>query len=286
MFYFAYGSNIHTPQMVARLGAKNVGVVGLARLEGYQLAFAGRSSIWQGGAVATILDDSMRSIRTGCQNPGSAENCTHGLLYSVNPKSIAKLDRYEGSAYERINVKVWHNGVKVDAFTYMMPEPELGPPCADYVHQIIKGCNDNMVSLESLRFALRHNIGDFTLVGVYGSLRKGLYNHYMLRDSRHVLTDRVQGELYDMGAFPGLSVTDRIGADAVVEVYAVDAETLDRLDRLERHPVWYERQNTKTIDAGVLAQVYYLPQKYIRGRFIHCNDWLKYTESQTQMRLT
>lgn len=71
------------------------------------------------------------------------------------------------------------------------------------------------------------------LVGVYGSLRESLGNHYILKESKKVGqfdTDPIYS-LYDLGYYPGL----KEGGDTsvLIEVYEVNDETMQRLDRLE-----------------------------------------------------
>lgn len=77
------------------------------------------------------------------------------------------------------------------------------------------------------------------LVFVYGTLKKGFHNSYLLSNSTFVGDDRVNGVIYDIGTIP---VVD-IGKDGVVygEVYRVSPETLAQLDRLEGIPSFYER---------------------------------------------
>lgn len=68
-------------------------------------------------------------------------------------------------------------------------------------------------------------------VAVYGSLRRGLYNHHKLYAGQFLgtcLTEK-NWPLYDLGHYPALV---KGGETAVVlEVYVVDARTLDGLER-------------------------------------------------------
>ncbi|MDF1565296.1 MAG: gamma-glutamylcyclotransferase [Deltaproteobacteria bacterium] len=99
---------------------------------------------------------------------------------------------------------------------------------------------------------------------VYGSLRKGFHNHCFLtgpgvRELGPAMTD----ELYAMYAerIPYV-VKDEPVTPIRGEVYAVDPETLERLDSLEEHPRWYRRQEiTVTLDNGesVTAWLYFCP---------------------------
>jgi gamma-glutamylaminecyclotransferase len=80
-------------------------------------------------------------------------------------------------------------------------------------------------------------------VFVYGTLLAGEPNSRLLARSQR-LGDARTGEgfaLFDLGAFPGM-VRARAGVGSVIgELYEVDDETLEALDRLEGHPSFYRR---------------------------------------------
>ncbi|HET9955311.1 MAG TPA: gamma-glutamylcyclotransferase family protein [Polyangiaceae bacterium] len=113
-----------------------------------------------------------------------------------------------------------------------------------------------------------------TLIFVYGTLRRGEANHALLgaSTSRGPGLTRPQFELFDLGEYPGMAPE---GTTCVVgEVYAVSPETLRRLDRLERHPTWYERKPIQLSD-GLWVEAYVLPRAYCkRGHPIASGDWL------------
>lgn len=76
---------------------------------------------------------------------------------------------------------------------------------------------------------------------VYGSLRKGFGNHYLLENSRFLgeVKTGPHYTMYSFGGFPALSLN---GDTTIVgEVYEVDEETMARLDRLEGYPNFYDR---------------------------------------------
>ena len=82
-------------------------------------------------------------------------------------------------------------------------------------------------------------------VFVYGTLLRGMPNSPALAGSRFLGHGRTGGALYDLGPYPALAD----GAGFVYgELYAVDRDTLDELDRIEGHrpddPMasWYERR--------------------------------------------
>ena len=69
-------------------------------------------------------------------------------------------------------------------------------------------------------------------VAVYGTLKRGHRNHHWLNGADMLGHDRLTGiTLYDLGPYPGAKLTPSAGVS--VEVYAIDAERLARLDELE-----------------------------------------------------
>lgn len=77
--YFAYGSNMHGPQMKARCPRSSL--VGWGLLPGHQLIFTGHSQTWQ-GAVASVKKQARAKV--------------FGLVYQLGEGDLAALDRYEG----------------------------------------------------------------------------------------------------------------------------------------------------------------------------------------------
>lgn len=110
-------------------------------------------------------------------------------------------------------------------------------------------------------------------VFVYGTLRAGEPNHYLLDHQDLVAHARTEAafELVSLGAFPAMIAG---GATAVVgEVYEIDPVTLAALDRLEGHPRFYQRTAIRLEDGDeVLA--YLLSPEQARGRTrIPSGDW-------------
>lgn len=70
------------------------------------------------------------------------------------------------------------------------------------------------------------------LVFVYGTLKKGSWNHHLLEKATFLGKSVTLGKLYDLGGIPGFV---RGNEDGLVhgELYRVDDETLDSLDVLE-----------------------------------------------------
>jgi len=117
---------------------------------------------------------------------------------------------------------------------------------------------------------------------VYGSLRKGLGNHYLLANARFDGEARTTPgfHLYDLGAFPGMIATALGRAGVVGEIYLVDDGTLARLDRLEGHPRWYCRTPIH-LDDGREVETYLLRLDQVTGRrIVRGGDWTKYVSER------
>jgi gamma-glutamylcyclotransferase (GGCT)/AIG2-like uncharacterized protein YtfP len=80
-------------------------------------------------------------------------------------------------------------------------------------------------------------------VAVYGSLRKGLGNHSLLRNHKALNLGQFQSKpeftMYSLGGFP--CIVQRGTTSILFEVYSVDEEALQRLDQLEGY-----RKNSDT----------------------------------------
>ncbi|WP_285908009.1 gamma-glutamylcyclotransferase family protein [Pseudodesulfovibrio pelocollis] len=112
------------------------------------------------------------------------------------------------------------------------------------------------------------------LVFVYGTLKQGFPNHFLLRRASRVGAGRT-AERYALyvdeypGVFPDEPVSRVQG-----EVYAVDDAMLARLDALEDHPVLYRREQIDVLlDDGriVRAWIYFYPHR--GGRLVEDGEF-------------
>jgi gamma-glutamylaminecyclotransferase len=111
------------------------------------------------------------------------------------------------------------------------------------------------------------------LIFTYGTLMRDEINHRLLATARFVAEAHTEPcfELFDLGHFPAMSA----GGQTVVrgEVYAVDDQTLVRLDRLEGHPTLYQRTPLRLAD-GQEVQTYLMNDARMRRRpVIASGDW-------------
>lgn len=113
-----------------------------------------------------------------------------------------------------------------------------------------------------------------TFVFVYGTLRKGSGNHSLLKSARFVGKGRTR-KRYTLYAD---SVPYAVKGEAVAqirgEVYEVGDDTLKKIDELERHPDWYERELVAVaLDDGfdMIAWMYFYPKP--RGNAIPSGDF-------------
>lgn len=111
----------------------------------------------------------------------------------------------------------------------------------------------------------------------YGTLKRGLSNHFMLASAEFVANARTKNlyGLYDQGRFPGM-VYEEFSTQVHGELYRIDKRTLADLDKLERHPLLYQRYQIQVFDDSfnLYSEVW---AYFIRAP--HYNNWKKITHS-------
>ena len=111
-------------------------------------------------------------------------------------------------------------------------------------------------------------------VFVYGTLKRGEYNHRCLSGSTYLGRRRLIGaRLHDRGSYPMALLIDR--RDAVVhgELYRVNNAGLQRLDQLEGYPAFYDRTELQLSD-GTTAWVYHgIGEQVAPYPVIPLGDW-------------
>ena len=142
-YYLAYGSNLNVQQMAFRCpGAE---AVGIAALEGWQLAFKGSGS----GAYLTIEPHEGGSVPLG--------------VWKITEADERSLDRYEGFPhfYYKQNMRVKVQNIltgkerSVEAMVYIMREDRpYGFPSPSYVRTCARGYRDFYLDFGPLQAAL------------------------------------------------------------------------------------------------------------------------------------
>ena len=90
----------------------------------------------------------------------------------------------------------------------------------------------------------KDNVLEEHLVAVYGTLKKGNSNYYHYLRSAGYLGAGQTKDRYPLvvSGLPYLIEKKGIGYNVDVDVFKVNSETLEELDRLEGHPRWYVRK--------------------------------------------
>jgi len=103
-----------------------------------------------------------------------------------------------------------------------------------------------------------------TMVFVYGTLKKGFGNHHLLSKSLYHgdYSTAPSHKMVSLGGFPGV-VFGKGTAAIKGEVYEVADDVLDRLDRLEGYPSFYDRKSIYTLYGK--AYMYVLSDRFARG---------------------
>lgn len=132
MYYFAYGSNMSSRRLLARVpSARSLGV---ARLSGYEMSFSKPSH--DGSAKCTI------HVEAGAS--------TLGVLYQIPADQRYTLDRIEGQdfGYDAEDVRITtQNGCQVTAFTYLGTDfNKVLPAYTWYVEHVLRGAREHGIA--------------------------------------------------------------------------------------------------------------------------------------------
>lgn len=119
-----------------------------------------------------------------------------------------------------------------------------------------------------------------TLVGVYGSLRKGLVNHNVLKGSKQIGDYLTAPEytMYDLGFYPGL--IDKGFTPIVLEIYEVNDNVLGNINTLEgysehsKEQSYYIPKTIKTPFGEVMIYIY--NDSITNPVLVKDGDWLEY----------
>ena len=115
----------------------------------------------------------------------------------------------------------------------------------------------------------------WTNIFVYGTLLKRESNHAYLEDGIRIGEDALTGfQMFDLGSFPMIVPSSHSFPVVIVgEHYRIPIQILPRLDDLEEHPHYYQRQ-WLTLDSGAEAWVYVGKVALTQGsRLLMGGDW-------------
>lgn len=132
-----------------------------------------------------------------------------------------------------------------------------------------------------------------TKVAVYGSLREGMGNHGLLRNSTLVArtVTREPYAMYSLGGFPMVSLRGERISPIAIEVYDVDDDVLARLDMLEGYrgdsSSFYDRSEVETAEDGLSALIYHIEDRVDWRRdppLVEHGDWVRYVIDTKRQR--
>jgi gamma-glutamylcyclotransferase (GGCT)/AIG2-like uncharacterized protein YtfP len=122
------------------------------------------------------------------------------------------------------------------------------------------------------------------LVFVYGTLRRGGARPMSVRfpGSKFIADAEVSGSLYDLGAYPGLLLSES-DSPLIGEVYEVDDEVLNELDDFEASTHYRRKQVEISVGTRRMAGWTYEPDPefYSLRKLITSGDWIEYAGAKT-----
>jgi gamma-glutamylaminecyclotransferase len=121
------------------------------------------------------------------------------------------------------------------------------------------------------------------LVFVYGTLRNAHSNHHLMKDaySYGVGSTEACYAMYLISGYPYVTSSEN-RYPIVGEMYGVDDDTLQTLDRMEGHPRFYERRET----AVIVGDEHYVAWMYFRdpqGILMLSGDYNEVNFGKTQI---
>lgn len=132
------------------------------------------------------------------------------------------------------------------------------------------------------------------LIGVYGSLRQGMYNHRLLdNDGAEFIKHYTYTLPYKMiaySSFPALiPEKDEKTNNVDFEVYAVDDNTYRMVERLEGYPSFYDKDTFSDPNLEQPIEFYYIHDEDGRlakqhEKMTSIKDWCAYYKTHFQTR--
>jgi len=114
----------------------------------------------------------------------------------------------------------------------------------------------------------------------YGSLRNGEYNFdrfqsiYGEDNFKYVRTTTIKGfEIYDLGSYPGLRISDNPDSTVVVDILEVNPDAYHSIYRMEIG-ARYTLASVKDEETGDMYEIYLY--NYEEGDLVENGDWSEY----------
>ena len=126
-------------------------------------------------------------------------------------------------------------------------------------------------------------------VAVYGSLRKGMYNHSLIEDAKYLgkYETKPAYSMYAVSTYPGIKANGH--TSITMEVYEVDDDLLELVDQLEgysskrKHNDFYNRVTVNT-PYGLAYTYLYVPEIPEGAEQVQEGDWVRYHEQEIQLQ--
>jgi gamma-glutamylcyclotransferase (GGCT)/AIG2-like uncharacterized protein YtfP len=123
-----------------------------------------------------------------------------------------------------------------------------------------------------------YKVSKMTKVAVYGTLRQGFHNHFLLEGSKFLGKTKTE-PIFSMHGNLIPWVRPDGNTAITVEVYEVDQDTMRSLDFLEGYPVYYSRVLINT-EFG-LCWIYFRDQE--SDGIIESGDWAEYRQGKSNV---
>ena len=114
---------------------------------------------------------------------------------------------------------------------------------------------------------------------VYGTLRKGGYNHGLMGEAEILANLKLTGfSMVSLGSYPAVYMNNQAEKAIHAELNLVDEATFARLDQLEGYPDFYNRSQIEvklTSGKQVKAWIYHMSQEELSDKEpVEEGDWL------------
>ena len=118
-------------------------------------------------------------------------------------------------------------------------------------------------------------------IWVYGSLRKGEFNNYLLKNSEYIGKGIVEGfKMYSLGSYPFVYQTNNKDDTIVVEGYKTDIETYNLIERMERLAGYTKVDVVISADTEIIGEIYKIDNLIRYYDKVVSGDWVAEKETR------